>query len=189
VGGLPEAEMAGASLKGAQGVEWRQQIGHGRLRMMRLAAGCMNFACFVAGEGGAYPRRTYAQALRETTVVPPETPSIETSYSWIRLVVSIILSWAAWVCGLWSWRCRPCKPISTRLAPTQRCPIRLHTAAVQGQAVVVDLLLRRGADRTLKDSRYKSTPSDWLSHARGPRRALTREIAACWTATRELDRW
>jgi len=53
----------------------------------------------------------------------------------------------------------------------------LHTAAIQGQTVVVDLLLRRGADRTLKDSRYQSTPVGWLAHARGARRALTREVA------------
>jgi ankyrin repeat protein len=53
----------------------------------------------------------------------------------------------------------------------------LHTAAIQGQTVVVDLLLRRGADRTLKDSRYQSTAAGWLAHARGPRRALAREVA------------
>jgi hypothetical protein len=35
VGGLLEAEMAGGGLKGAQGIEWRQQIRHGRLRAMR----------------------------------------------------------------------------------------------------------------------------------------------------------
>ncbi len=54
----------------------------------------------------------------------------------------------------------------------------LHTAAIQGQTVVVDLLLRRGARPTLKDSRYQAPPIDWLSHARGPRRALAREVAA-----------
>lgn len=54
----------------------------------------------------------------------------------------------------------------------------LHTAAIQGQTIVVDLLLQRGADRTLKDSRYRSTPIGWLAHARGPRRALTREVAS-----------
>ncbi|MBV9234843.1 MAG: ankyrin repeat domain-containing protein [Xanthobacteraceae bacterium] len=53
----------------------------------------------------------------------------------------------------------------------------LHTAAIQGQTVVVDLLLRRGADRTLRDSRYQSAPIGWLPHARAPRRALTREVA------------
>lgn len=53
----------------------------------------------------------------------------------------------------------------------------LHTAAVQGQTVVVDLLLRRGADPKLKDTRYQSTPFGWLPHARGPRRALAREVA------------
>jgi hypothetical protein len=54
----------------------------------------------------------------------------------------------------------------------------LHSAAIQGQTVVVDLLLRRGADPTLRDSRYQAAPINWLSHARGPRRALTREVAA-----------
>jgi len=54
----------------------------------------------------------------------------------------------------------------------------LHTAAIQGQTVVVDLLLRRGADPTLRDSRYQAPPIGWLSHARAPRRALAREIAA-----------
>jgi hypothetical protein len=54
----------------------------------------------------------------------------------------------------------------------------LHTAAIQGQTVIVDLLLRRGADPALRDSRYQARPIDWLSHARAPRRALTREVAA-----------
>jgi ankyrin repeat protein len=53
----------------------------------------------------------------------------------------------------------------------------LHPAAIQGQTVVVDLLLRRGANPTLKDPRYQSTPIDWLPHARGPRRALAGEVA------------
>ncbi len=48
----------------------------------------------------------------------------------------------------------------------------------QGQASVVALLLQRGADPTLRDSRYQSTPIGWLQHARGPRRGLTREVAA-----------
>jgi len=53
----------------------------------------------------------------------------------------------------------------------------LHTAAVQGQVAVVQLLLARGADHTLRDARYKSTPAQWLPHARGPRRALARQVA------------
>ena len=53
----------------------------------------------------------------------------------------------------------------------------LHTAAVQGQTAVVDLLLRRGADMTLRDPRYHATPAAWLSHARGPRKALARAVA------------
>jgi len=54
----------------------------------------------------------------------------------------------------------------------------LHTAAIQGQTVVVELLLRRGADPKLADTRHQSMPIDWLRHARGPRRALVREVAA-----------
>jgi hypothetical protein len=53
----------------------------------------------------------------------------------------------------------------------------LHTAAVQGQIAVVDLLLRRGADATLTDGRYHATPRGWLGHARGPRKALARTVA------------
>src|SRR5437016_26889 len=54
----------------------------------------------------------------------------------------------------------------------------LHTAAIQGQTVVVDLLLRHGADPELKDARHQSTPAGWSQHARRPRRALAREVAA-----------
>lgn len=46
----------------------------------------------------------------------------------------------------------------------------LHTAAIQGQAEVVRLLLERGADRTIRDARHQGTPLDWTNHARGPRR-------------------
>jgi hypothetical protein len=54
----------------------------------------------------------------------------------------------------------------------------LHTAAIQGQTVVVDLLLRHGADPELKDARHQSTPAGWSQHARRPRRALARQVAA-----------
>lgn len=50
----------------------------------------------------------------------------------------------------------------------------LDTAAIQGQAAVVQLLLQRGTDPTSRDSRHQSTPIDGSSHAGGPRRALAR---------------
>lgn len=53
----------------------------------------------------------------------------------------------------------------------------LHTAAIQGQAVVVKLLLQRGADPALKDVRHQSTAIEWTGHARGPRRSLARAVA------------
>jgi len=34
------------------------------------------------------------------------------------------------------------------------------------------------ADATLRDARHRSTPAVWTQHARGPRRALAREVAA-----------
>src|SRR5262245_15998046 len=45
--------------------------------------------------------RPARQRQRKPAVVPPETPSIETSYSWIRLVVTIALSTLGCV-GMWS---------------------------------------------------------------------------------------
>jgi len=54
----------------------------------------------------------------------------------------------------------------------------VRTAAVQGQASVVALLLQRAADPTLRDFRYQSTPIGWLQGARCPRQRLTREVAA-----------
>jgi hypothetical protein len=59
----------------------------------------------------------------------------------------------------------------------------LHTAAIQGQTAVVQLLLQRGADPTQRDSRYTGTARDWLAHARSPRQALVRVVAEL------LDRW
>jgi hypothetical protein len=53
----------------------------------------------------------------------------------------------------------------------------LHTAAIQGQAVVVKLLLQRGADPTSRDSRHRSTAIEWTGHARGPRRSLARAVS------------
>jgi len=52
----------------------------------------------------------------------------------------------------------------------------LHAAAGQGQTVVVDLLLRCGADWSRKDERHRSTPAAWTKHARPPRRALARVV-------------
>ena len=53
----------------------------------------------------------------------------------------------------------------------------LHTAAIQGQVVVVKLLVQRGADPTLRDGRHRSTAVEWAGHARGPRRALARAVS------------
>jgi ankyrin repeat protein len=40
----------------------------------------------------------------------------------------------------------------------------LHAAAGQGQRAVVELLLARGADPSIVDVRYQSTPLGWASH-------------------------
>jgi len=40
----------------------------------------------------------------------------------------------------------------------------LHAAAGQGQCAVVELLLARGADPSIKDVRYQSTPLGWATH-------------------------
>ena len=66
---------------------------------LRRARATKEKSCFVAGEANPYGWA----ALRppKDFVVPPEQPSIETSYSWVRLVVSITLSTLGCV-GLWS---------------------------------------------------------------------------------------
>lgn len=40
----------------------------------------------------------------------------------------------------------------------------LHTAAGQGHRAVVELLLASGADPSIKDARYQSTPLGWATH-------------------------
>jgi ankyrin repeat protein len=40
----------------------------------------------------------------------------------------------------------------------------LHTAAGQGHRAVIELLLARGADRSIQDARYRGTPLDWARH-------------------------
>ena len=40
----------------------------------------------------------------------------------------------------------------------------LHAAAGQGQRAVVELLLERGADPSIKDVRFQSTPLGWATH-------------------------
>lgn len=42
----------------------------------------------------------------------------------------------------------------------------LHAAAGQGQRAVVELLLERGADPSIKDVRYQSTALGWATHLR-----------------------
>ena len=37
----------------------------------------------------------------------------------------------------------------------------LHWAAINGHRAAIELLLARGADRTLKDDRFDATPADW----------------------------
>src|SRR5215467_4484782 len=66
---------------------------------LRRARATKEKSCFVAGEANPYGWA----ALRppKDFVVPPEQPSIETSYSWVRLVVSITLSTLGCV-GMWS---------------------------------------------------------------------------------------
>jgi ankyrin repeat protein len=54
----------------------------------------------------------------------------------------------------------------------------LHAAAGQGQRAVVELLLERGADPTIKDVRYQSTPLGWARHmSRDDVVALLTELA------------
>jgi ankyrin repeat protein len=53
----------------------------------------------------------------------------------------------------------------------------LHTAAVQGQTAIVELLLRRGADPSIKDARYGATAAQWIGHARPRRRPQELEVA------------
>src|SRR5262245_51012396 len=66
---------------------------------MRRARVTKEKSCFVAGE--ANPYGWAALHPPKDCVVPPEQPSIETSYAWVRLVVSITLSTLGCV-GLWS---------------------------------------------------------------------------------------
>jgi ankyrin repeat protein len=40
----------------------------------------------------------------------------------------------------------------------------LHSAAGMGHVAVVELLLARGADTSIKDARYQSTPLGWATH-------------------------
>src|SRR5215475_6069574 len=63
---------------------------------MRRARSTKEKSCFVAGRASSY-----GWAPPKDCVVPPEQSSVETSYSWVRLVVSITLSTLGCV-GLWS---------------------------------------------------------------------------------------
>src|SRR5215471_14031232 len=65
----------------------------------RRARATKEKSCFVAGE--ASPYGWAALAPPKDSAVPTEMPSIETSYSWVRLLVSITLSTLGCV-GLWS---------------------------------------------------------------------------------------
>ena len=52
----------------------------------------------------------------------------------------------------------------------------LHTVAAKGDEIMVRLLLDHGADTTIRDSRYDSTPLGWAEHCGHPRVAdLLRE--------------
>jgi peptide-methionine (S)-S-oxide reductase len=55
-------------------------------------------------------------------------------------------------------------------APSGRAPFDhdatpLHWAALRGRAEVVELLLERGADRSIRDTTYDGTPAGWAEHA------------------------
>src|SRR6476660_2709696 len=73
---------------------------------MRSARATKEKSCFVADQASTYGCATCAASAwrklpPKDQVVPPGIPSIETSYSWIRLVASITLSTLGCV-GLWS---------------------------------------------------------------------------------------
>lgn len=53
----------------------------------------------------------------------------------------------------------------------------LHTAAIQGQAEAIALLLASGADPAIRDARYSAPAAGWLGHARGPRKPFVPEVA------------
>jgi MFS family permease len=103
VRGLLEAEVASRRLEGAQGIEGWQQVSHGWLRGVRTATMQQARWC---DKGEILLCRRQSQFVRMGSFrtrqrVPTEMPSIETSYSWVRLFVSITLSTLGCV-GLWS---------------------------------------------------------------------------------------
>src|SRR5215471_21813625 len=65
----------------------------------RRARATKEKSCFVAGEASPYGWAALAPA--KDSAVPTEMSSIETSYSWVRLLASIALSTLGCV-GLWS---------------------------------------------------------------------------------------
>ncbi len=64
--------------------------------------------------------------------------------------------------------------INARL-PRPFNPTILHEAAMHGHRRLVDRLLQRGADPTIRDKQYNGTPADWAFHA-GGQEALSRHI-------------
>src|SRR6266480_2564307 len=66
---------------------------------IRPARATKEKSCFVADEASPYGWAAFAPP--KDTAVPTEMPSIETSYSWVRLLASIGLSTLGCV-GLWS---------------------------------------------------------------------------------------
>src|SRR5215468_11312818 len=67
---------------------------------MRPARATREKSCFVAGEASPYTDGQLSHPPKDSAV-PTEMPSIETSYSWVRLLASITLSTLGCV-GLWS---------------------------------------------------------------------------------------
>jgi len=53
--------------------------------------------------------------------------------------------------------------VNARL-PRPFTPTMMHEAAWNGHRGAVEVLLARGADRTVRDTQYHGTPSDWAAH-------------------------
>ncbi len=55
-------------------------------------------------------------------------------------------------------------PVNGRTTSAPNHATALHDAALNGFADTVKLLLNRGADPTLTDDQFKSTPAGWAKH-------------------------
>jgi ankyrin repeat protein len=141
-----EQEAAAFLVERGARVDLVAAAGLGRIDLM---------ARFIGADGALAPdARSLVHYSQKRS--PPVAPSAILSLALVHAAMGGHRDAAGWL-------------IDRGAAPSGRAPFDhdatpLHWAALRGRAEVAELLLERGADRTVRDTTFHATPAGWAEH-------------------------